>query len=90
MLELYEVFDLDSSRLLAELAELRRLLPIVKGADRFRFVGLRETERVWGSGLGSGLASGKMPCDGAQLRSWHYSLQELRCPLICQGLNNSG
>jgi hypothetical protein len=37
MLELYEVFDADSDSLLAELAELRKQLQIVKGHDRFKY-----------------------------------------------------
>lgn len=36
MLELYEVFDADSDRLLAELLEVRRQLPVVKGPERFK------------------------------------------------------
>ena len=36
MLELYEVFDSDSAVLLAELAALRRSLPVVRGPDRFK------------------------------------------------------
>ena len=36
MIELYAVFDADSDRLLAELAELRLLLPVVRGPDRFK------------------------------------------------------
>ncbi|GAX74993.1 hypothetical protein CEUSTIGMA_g2439.t1 [Chlamydomonas eustigma] len=42
MLQLYEVFDADSDYLLAELAELRRQLPIVKGPDRFKLIQLQD------------------------------------------------
>jgi hypothetical protein len=38
MIDLYEVFDAENDRLLTELAELRRLLPVVSGPERFKWV----------------------------------------------------
>ncbi len=47
MLELYEVFDASSEQLLAELALLRRQLPVVKGPDRFKWVPMRLLDSLY-------------------------------------------